>query len=87
MTLFMTGHGCFREYLCKYNHDNAVNYSFCINAKHIFFYCHRFGLEHKFLATMINEGVTPDNIVSHMQPSVCGLVLCQNVVCKGDAGI
>ena len=49
MTQFLTGHGWFREYLCKYGHDNEVNCSFCDNgnenAEHVFFYCHRFGLE------------------------------------------
>ena len=71
----MTGHGCFREYLCKYGHDNEeVNCSFCANgsehAEHVFFYCHRFGLECELLETMIDERVTPDNIVSHMLRSV-----------------
>ena len=74
MTQFLTGHGCFREYLCKYGHDNEVNCSFCDNgnenAEHIFFYWHRFGLERELLETMIDERVTPDNIVSHIQRSV-----------------
>ena len=39
------------------------------------------------LETMIDERVTPDNIVSHMLRSVEVEALCQNVVCKGDAGI
>ena len=75
MTQFLTGHACFREYLCKYDHhDNEVNCSFCgngsENAEHVFFYCHRFGLERELLETMIYERVTPDNIVSHMLRSV-----------------
>ena len=47
-----------------------MNCSFCDNgnenAEHVFFYCHRFGLEREFLETIIDERVTPDNIVSHM---------------------
>ena len=59
MTQFLTGHGCFREYLCKYGHDNEVNCSFCgnggENAEHVFFYCQRFGLERQVLEVMIDE--------------------------------
>ena len=41
------------------------------NAEHVFFYCHRLGLERELLETMIDERVTrPDNIVSHMLQSV-----------------
>ena len=74
MTQFLTGHGCFGEYLCKYGHDNEVNCSFCDNgnenAEHVFFYCQRFGLERELLAAMIDERVTPENIVSQMLRSV-----------------
>ena len=70
----MTGHGCFREYLCKYGRDNEVTCSSCDkgneNAEHIFFYCHRFVLERELLKTMVNERAIPDNIVSHMLRSV-----------------
>ena len=58
----------------KYGHDNELNCSFCDNgnenAEHIFFYCHRFDLERELLETIIDERVTPDNIVSHMLRSV-----------------
>ena len=51
-----------------------MNCSFCDhgneNAEHVFFYCHRFGLERELLEAMIDESVTPDNIVSHMLRSV-----------------
>ena len=40
------------------------------NAEHIFFYCHWFGLERKLLETMIDDRVTPDNIVLHMLWSI-----------------
>ena len=57
MTQFLTGHGYFREYLCKYGHDNEVNCSFCDNgsenAEHVFFYCHRFGLERELLELVV----------------------------------
>ena len=90
MTQFLKGNICFREYLCKYGHDHEVNSSFCgngnENAEHIFVYCHRFEMERELIETMIDERVTPDNIVSHMLRSV-DLALCQNVDCKGDAGI
>ena len=70
----MTGHGYFREYLCKYGFDNEVNCSFYDNgnenAEYIFLYCHRFRLEHDLLDTVINERVAPDNIFSHMLRSV-----------------
>ena len=46
---FLTGHGCFREYLCKHGHGNVVNCFFCDNgnesADHIFIYCLSFRLE------------------------------------------
>ena len=70
MTQFLTGHGCFREYLRKYGHDNEVNCSFCNNgnenAEHILFYCRRLRLLCELLEAMTNERVTPGNIVSHI---------------------
>ena len=51
-----------------------MNCSFCgngsENAERVFFYCHKFGLERELLEAMIDERVTPDNIVSHMLRSV-----------------
>ena len=70
----MTCHVSFRKYRCKYGHGIEVNGSFCDNenenAEHIFFYCHGFEFERELLEVMINEGVTPDNIVLHMLQSV-----------------
>ena len=66
MTQFLTEHGCFSEYLCKYGHDNEVNCSFFGNGNENAEHCHRSGLERELLETMIDERVTPDNIVSHM---------------------
>ena len=57
-----------REYLCKYGHDNEVNCSFCDNGNENAELS--IGLEHELFETMIDERVTPDNIVSHMLRSV-----------------
>lgn len=70
MTQFLTGHGCFREYLYKYGHDNGVMCSFCgnenENALHIFFYCPRYNIERSQIEQQIAERLSPDNIVLHM---------------------
>ncbi len=70
MTQLLTGHGCFREYLYKYGHDNGVTCSFCgnsnENALHIFFYCPRYNVERTLLEQQIAEPVSPDNLVPHM---------------------
>ncbi len=70
LTQFLTGHGCFREYLHKYGHDDSTNCSFCDssgeNALRIFFSCSRYGNYRGNVEKLIAERVTPDNIVRHM---------------------
>lgn len=46
LTQFLNVHGCFREYLYKYGHDDAAVCSSCgserDNAKHVFSHCPRY---------------------------------------------
>lgn len=45
-TQFRSDHGCFREYLYKYGHEEVAMCSFCgserENAEHIFFHCPKY---------------------------------------------
>nr|AMS38371.1 hypothetical protein [Bactrocera tryoni] len=70
LTQFLTGHGCFREYLYRFGHDDDTKCSFCSsaneNAEHIFFFCSRYVVERTTIEGIINQRMTPDNIVSHM---------------------
>ncbi|CAD7001750.1 unnamed protein product [Ceratitis capitata] len=73
LTQFLSGHGCFREYLYRFGHDDGTGCSFCNsaaeNVEHIFFSCLRYEVERSTIEQLINERMTPDNIVSHMLQS------------------
>lgn len=70
MTQFLSGHGCFREYLHKYGHDTAVTCPYCEegieNAEHIFFICPKFEPHRKKIEDLTMERITPDTIVPQM---------------------
>uniref|UniRef100_A0A034WR48 Putative 115 kDa protein in type-1 retrotransposable element R1DM n=1 Tax=Bactrocera dorsalis TaxID=27457 RepID=A0A034WR48_BACDO len=70
LTQFLTGHGCYRDYLYKYGHDDETNCSFCSNsnenALHIFFFCPKYEKERLEIESVINDRVTPENIVAYM---------------------
>ena len=73
MTQFLSGHGCFREYLFKYRH---VESPFCLtcegiveNAEHVFIECIRFTAARSALEEIMNEPVTCSGIVTHMTES------------------
>lgn len=70
LTQFLTGHGCFREYLFKYGHDDGTDCSFCGDGResvqHIFFTCPKYEVERAEIETLIKERVTKENIVHHM---------------------
>ena len=65
---FLTGHGCFREYLYKYGHDDETNCSFCgnsvENALHIFFSCQRYAIERADLENLTMEPVIPVRLMT-----------------------
>ena len=68
MTQFLTEHGCFSIIMVTIMRSTAPTTMVRQeagneNAEHIFFYCHSFRFERKLLESMINERVTPDNIV------------------------
>ena len=46
LTQILTGHGCFRSYLCRFKRADSPYYTFCKNniiedAEHVFFVCPR----------------------------------------------
>lgn len=73
LTQFLTGHGCFREYLQKYGHDDGSDCPYCgngcENALHIFFECPRYEIERSQLEELLKVRLTPGNIVPHMLQS------------------
>lgn len=70
MTQFLSGHGCFREYLHKYGHDNQDECPTCTgekeNAEHVFFHCPRYATERTRIEDSVLDPITPENIVKHM---------------------
>jgi len=70
LTQFLTGHGCFREYLYKYRH---VETPYCLHCdgviesvEHIFCECERFSRARSTLHSIMGESVTCEGIVEHM---------------------
>ena len=70
LTQFLTGHGCFREYLFKYKHDHSPFCPACSdvveNVEHVFFECPRFAERRQTLEEAVGEQLTPENILGKM---------------------
>ena len=73
VTQFLTGHGCFREYLYKYKHVEHPFCLFCVdhieNVEHVFTECPRFNSGRLALEQVLNETVTCVGIVQQMTES------------------
>ena len=70
----LSGHGCFRAYLCRFGHESAPGCPSCEgeneDAEHVFFRCTRFSEERKKLKEVLGVIPEPDNIVTYMLKAV-----------------
>lgn len=70
LTQFLSGHGCFRQYLHRFGHTSSASCPECSNTKetaeHIFFACPRFGLEREEMKAILGEDVNVDNVIQRM---------------------
>lgn len=73
LTQLLTGHGCFRYYLHRFQLDNEAICTTCPSyiedAEHIITMCPRFTAERETLAKILGEAVSPENIVGSMLKS------------------
>lgn len=86
LTQFLTGHGCFREYLHKYTH---VEDPYCLtcedsveNARHVLMICPRFEEERRGLELLYGGPVTPSGLVRHMLRSTEAWDAVNNIICR-----
>ncbi|XP_036329814.1 uncharacterized protein LOC118741954 [Rhagoletis pomonella] len=63
LTQMLTGHGCFRSYLKRFNHEE-------LDVEHVLFHCPRFDLDRNHIRSVFGEHPTPENMVVHMIESV-----------------
>lgn len=75
ITQLLSGHGCFRSYLCRFGHDSDPFCPSCDgnvveDAYHVFFTCPRFRDWRMDLEQAIGHSVRPDNIVQAMLSSL-----------------
>jgi len=73
LTQFLTGHGCFREYLFKYKH---VEHPYCLSCassiesvEHVFIECPRFNAARRAIQIIVNEPPSCVAMVRHMVES------------------
>ena len=73
LTQMLTGHGCFREYLYKYKHEDSPECPTCHgleeDARHVFFTCPRFNTQRRKLERTLVTAITPENLVRQMLAS------------------
>jgi len=66
-TQLLSGHGCFRQYLCRFGHDSSPICSWCgtasEDAEHIVFVCGRFEAHRNELRRFAGQQLTPSNLV------------------------
>lgn len=73
MTQALSGHGCFREYLFKYQHDISDECPECIGetegVEHALFWCPRFAGQRRALNNALGTTTAPANLVKLMMSS------------------
>lgn len=74
LTQLLSGHGCFRTYLYKYNYEISPECPACNNgaiedAEHVFFACPRFAKYRRALENDLAMGISPENLVRVMLTS------------------
>ncbi len=86
LTQFLTGHGCFREYLFKYKHDDSPYCPTCTgvveNVEHIFFECPRFGDTRQVLTEIVGHRITPENVLNAMLKSEESWIAANEAICR-----
>lgn len=73
LSQFLTGHGCYRQYLHRFNLDDTPYCPTCKDfeesPEHVMFQCQRFNLERTALYNKIGMSLNPDNVVEVMLKS------------------
>uniref|UniRef100_W8ADE4 Putative 115 kDa protein in type-1 retrotransposable element R1DM n=1 Tax=Ceratitis capitata TaxID=7213 RepID=W8ADE4_CERCA len=84
LTQFLTGHGCFRQYLHKYTHADTPYCLHCSgeteDAEHILLYCSRFENERKQLIQCIRGTLTPESLLEAMILKKCTWNRCAEII-------
>ncbi|XP_057324216.1 uncharacterized protein LOC130666909 [Microplitis mediator] len=69
----LSGHGCFRKYLHKFNYEDATDCPTCLgvdeDAEHTFFECPRFSATRSTVEKELNIRLTPENLVEQILSS------------------
>lgn len=73
LTQMLSGHGCFREYLHRFKHDDSPECPSCPgvmeDAEHVFFECPRFCQQRDEVEITIKKKIYPESIVEAMLSS------------------
>lgn len=73
LTQFLTGHGCYRSYLHRFNLDDSPYCPSCKSdeesPEHVLFQCQRFSLERTVLYNKFGMALNSDNVVEAMLKS------------------
>lgn len=73
LTQLLSGHGCYREYLHRFGHEESPECpngcKIVENAEHVFFQCPRFEADRAELERALEGSVTPENLVERMLES------------------
>lgn len=66
----LSGHGCYREYLYRFKHDDSpecpAGCGVVENAEHVFFECPRYGRERRKLEGALKATPKPETLVGMM---------------------
>lgn len=67
LTQMLSGHGCFRDYLHRFKHDNSLECPSCPgiteNAEHVFFVCSRLNSQRDELEKILKKKIQPESLV------------------------
>ncbi|CAB0039551.1 unnamed protein product [Trichogramma brassicae] len=73
LTQLLTGHGFFKHYSRRYDHNQSAQCPVCPssieNAEHVFYHCPRFSEERERLHSLLYEVMTPENTTRLMLAS------------------
>lgn len=76
LTQFLSGHGCYRAYLHRFNLEDCPDCPTCLNAiedaEHVFSVCPRYEQEREELERYLQTRVTPESIMVAMMTSADG---------------